>query len=154
MIEKTKLKRLSIDEYFMEIASVVAKRSTCLRKQVGAVVVLNKRILSTGYNGAPKHLDHCLDIGCLREDNNIKSGERHELCRGVHAEQNAIIQAALHGVSMEGSTIYTTHQPCILCAKMLINSGIKRVVFCKSYPDQASLDFFKKANIVVERKGE
>ena len=154
LIEKKGPDRLSIDDYFMEIAYVVAKRSTCLRKQVGAVVVRDKRILSTGYNGAPIDLEHCLDIGCIREEKNIRSGERHELCRGVHAEQNAIIQAALHGVSIEGASIYTTHQPCILCAKMLINSRIKRVVFGKSYPDKASLEFFEMANISVVKNGE
>lgn len=154
LTEKNKPSRLSIDDYFMEISYVVAKRSTCLRNRVGAVIVKDKRILSTGYNGAPRDLEHCLDIGCIREVRNIKSGERHELCRGVHAEQNAIIQAALHGVSIENATIYTTHQPCILCAKMLINSRIKRVVFGKLYPDEASLEFFEKANVIVESKGE
>ncbi|WP_290902673.1 dCMP deaminase family protein, partial [Ferroglobus sp.] len=119
--------RPSLDEYFMEIAKVVAKRSTCLRQNVGAVIVKDKRILSTGYNGAPMGLPHCLDIGCLREELNVPSGERHELCRAVHAEQNAIIQAAVHGVSIKGATLYTTHQPCIMCAKMIINAGIVRV---------------------------
>ena len=121
--------RPTIDEYFMEIATIVAKRSTCLRNQVGAVIVKDKRILSTGYNGAPRNLEHCLEIGCIRQQNNIASGTRHVLCRAVHAEQNAIIQAALHGVSIENATLYCTHQPCILCAKMLINSRIEKVVF-------------------------
>lgn len=142
-------KRPSQDEYFMEIAKVVAKRSTCLRIHVGAVIVKNGRILSTGYNGAPYGFEHCLDIGCIRERENVAHGTRHELCRAVHAEQNAIIQAALHGVSIEGATIYCTHQPCILCAKMLINAKIKRVVFQNGYPDEMSLQFLKQAGIEI-----
>ncbi len=143
--------RPSVDEYFMEIASVVAKRSTCLRNQVGAVIVREKRIIATGYNGAPKGLPHCLDIGCIREQNNIPSGERHELCRAVHAEQNAILQAAIHGASTENATMYCTHQPCILCAKMMINAGIKKVVYANQYPDTAALEFLKQANVKVVR---
>lgn len=143
--------RPTIDEYFMEIASVVAKRSTCLRNQVGAVIVKDKRILSTGYNGAPRNLEHCLDIGCIRQQNNIASGTRHELCRAVHAEQNAIIQAALHGVSIENATVYCTHQPCILCAKMLINSRVEKVVFGTVYPDKEALVFFDKAGVKIEQ---
>jgi dCMP deaminase len=141
--------RPSKDEYFMEIASVVAKRSTCLRIHVGAVIVKNGRILSTGYNGAPYGFEHCLDIGCIREQQNIPHGTRHEMCRAVHAEQNAIIQAALHGVSIEGATVYCTHQPCILCTKMIINGKIFRVVFQNDYPDKQSLEFLKQANIEV-----
>jgi len=133
----------------MEIASVVAKRSTCLRNQVGAVIVRDKRILSTGYNGAPRNLQHCLEIGCIREQNNVQSGTRHELCRAVHAEQNAIIQSALHGVSIEDATLYCTHQPCILCAKMLINAKVKRVVFGNPYPDEEALRFFERAGVEV-----
>ncbi len=145
--------RPSVDEYFMEIASVVAKRSTCLRNQVGAVIVRDKRIIATGYNGAPKGLPHCLDIGCIREQNNIPSGERHELCRAVHAEQNAILQAAIHGVSTENATMYCTHQPCILCAKMMINAGIKKVVYANQYPDTAALEFLKQASVDVVKFG-
>jgi dCMP deaminase len=141
--------RPSTDEYFMEIARVVARRSTCLRNNVGAVIVKDKRILSTGYNGAPHNLEHCLDIGCIREQQNIASGTRHELCRAVHAEQNAIIQSALHGVSIQDATVYCTHQPCILCAKMLINAHIRRVVFENSYPDREALSFFKNAGVEV-----
>jgi len=141
--------RPSIDEYFMEIASVVAKRSTCLRNHVGALFVKNKRILSTGYNGAPAGLDHCDVVGCARE--NIASGTHHELCRAVHAEQNAIIQAALHGISIEGATLYCTHQPCILCAKMMINARVIKVVYQQSYPDGTALDFLEQAGIDVER---
>lgn len=143
--------RPTIDEYFMELATVVAKRSTCLRNQVGAVIVKDKRILSTGYNGAPRNLPHCFEIGCIRQQNNIASGTRHELCRAVHAEQNAIIQAALHGVSIENATVYCTHQPCILCAKMLINSNIEKVVFMTVYPDKEALNFFEMAGVKVER---
>jgi dCMP deaminase len=142
--------RPSIDEYFLEIATVVAKRSTCLRNRVGAVIVRNKRILSTGYNGAPRNMKHCLEIGCIRQQNNIESGTRHEKCRAVHAEQNAIIQAALHGIGIEGATLYCTHQPCILCAKMIINSNIKRVVYLTSYPDTDALEFFRDAGVEVE----
>ncbi|MCD4801151.1 MAG: cytidine/deoxycytidylate deaminase family protein [Methanococcoides sp.] len=139
--------RPSIDEYFLEIASVVSKRSTCLRNKVGAVIVRNKRILSTGYNGAPSNMEHCLEIGCIRQQNNIASGTRHEKCRAVHAEQNAIIQAALHGVGIGGATVYCTHQPCILCAKMIINSNITKVVYSTSYPDTDTQEFFNAAGV-------
>jgi dCMP deaminase len=139
--------RPSMDEYFMEIASVVAKRSTCLRNKVGALFVKNKRILTTGYNGAPAGLDHCDQVGCAREG--VASGTRHELCRAVHAEQNAIIQAALHGISIEGATLYCTHQPCILCAKMMINARIKKVAYIESYPDETALSFLEQAGIEV-----
>ena len=123
------------DEYFIGIADMVSKRSTCLRRKVGALIVKDKRILATGYNGAPSGITHCGEAGCLREKLNVPSGERHELCRGLHAEQNAIIQAALHGVSISGSSIYCTHQPCSVCAKMIINAGISRVKIANSYPD-------------------
>src|SRR5512135_1336683 len=116
------------DEYFMEITRLVARRSTCLRRQVGAVLVKDKNILATGYNGAPSGIAHCLDVGCLRERMGIPSGERHELCRGLHAEQNAIIQAAFHGVSIRDAVLYCTNLPCIICAKMLINAGVRRIV--------------------------
>lgn len=142
--------RPSWDEYFMAITRTVAERSTCLRRRVGAVVILDKRILTTGYNGAPTGLAHCLDIGCLREQQGVPSGERHELCRGLHAEQNAIIQAALSGVSIRGGTIYTTHFPCVLCAKMLINAGIKRVVYADGYPDLLSRELLTEAGLLVE----
>ena len=144
-----RIDRPSIDEYFMEIATVVAKRSTCLRNQVGALFVKNKRILSTGYNGAPSGLDHCDIAGCARE--NVASGTHHELCRAVHAEQNAIIQAALHGISIEGATLYCTHQPCILCAKMMINARVVKVVYRHNYPDGTALNFLKQAGIEVQR---
>jgi dCMP deaminase len=146
------IERPSSDDYFMEIASVVAKRSTCLRNQVGALFVKNKRILSTGYNGAPSGLEHCEAVGCAREG--VASGTRHELCRAVHAEQNAIIQAALHGISIEGATLYCTHQPCILCAKMMINARIAKVVYQQTYPDRGALDFLQQAGIEVVRVKE
>ena len=143
--------RPTLDEYFMNIAKVVATRSTCLRNYVGAVIVRDKRIVSTGYNGAPRNLAHCLDIGCIRDQENIESGTMHEVCRAVHAEQNAIIQAALHGVSTKGATIYCTHQPCVLCAKMIINANIVRVVFTQAYPDSRALEFFEEAGVEVVR---
>ena len=124
------------DSYFMEIAQVVSKRSTCLRRSVGAVLVKDKQILATGYNGTPKGLPHCEDVGCLREQLHVPSGQNHELCRGIHAEQNAVIQAAVHGSSTDGATIYCTHQPCVVCTKILINAGIKRIVYANPYPDK------------------
>ena len=144
--------RPSWDEYFAEIARQVATRSTCLRRSVGAVIVRDKRILSTGYNGAPRGLAHCDETGCLREALGIPSGQRQEICRGLHAEQNAIIQAALHGVPVEGGTIYVTHQPCITCAKMIINSGIVRVVCADSYPDAMAREMFEQASVVLEQQ--
>lgn len=135
------------DDYFMEITRVVATRSTCSRRQVGAVLVRDKHILSSGYNGAPRGLDHCLEIGCLREQLGIPSGQRQELCRGLHAEQNAIIQAAYQGVETRGATIYVTHQPCITCAKMIINAGIVRVVYAGPYPDEMSLALLNQARV-------
>ncbi len=144
------MKRPTLDEYFMEIASVVAKRSTCLRQHVGAVIVKDKRILATGYNGAPSGLPHCDEVGCLRDKMAVPSGERQELCRGVHAEQNAIIQAAKFGISVDGGTLYSTHCPCITCAKMIINAGIKRVVYGREYADKRGLELLKEAGIEVK----
>ncbi len=141
--------RPSWDDYFMEIATVVATRSTCLRRQVGAVVVKDRRILATGYNGAPAGLRHCLEVGCLREQMSVPSGEKHELCRGLHAEQNAVIQAALHGVSMAGSTVYSTHKPCSLCAKILINAGVTDIVFGSGYADKLADEMLDEAGIKV-----
>jgi dCMP deaminase len=134
----------------MEIARKVATRATCLRRHVGAVIVKDKRILTTGYNGPPSGVRHCLEIGCLREEMNVPSGERHELCRGLHAEQNALLQAAIHGVSVKGGSIYITNQPCSLCAKMLINAGIKRIMYDGSYPDELAQSMLKEAGISVE----
>jgi len=142
-------KRLSWDEYFMQLCTLVSKRSTCVRRHVGAVLVKDKRILATGYNGAPAGLAHCLDIGCLRQRLKIPSGERHELCRGLHAEQNAIIQASLYGISVRGGILYVTNHPCIICAKMLINAGISEIVIADGYPDTMAMEFLKEAKIKV-----
>ncbi len=144
--------RPETDEYFLKIASVVAERSTCHRHHVGAVAVRNKHILATGYNGAASGLKDCLELGCLRDELNIPSGTRHEICRGIHAEQNVIIQASLHGVSLEGSTIYCTHTPCILCAKMLVNAKIRRYISFGQYNDDKFIDLFKEAGIAVDIK--
>jgi dCMP deaminase len=146
----TKASRPGIDEYFLKIATVVAERSTCLRHHVGAVAVRDKHILSTGYNGAAAGVKDCLELGCLRDAQNIQSGTRHEICRGIHAEQNAIIQASLHGVTLEGATIYCTHSPCILCAKMLANARIERFVTFGNYADNAFEELFKEAGIEFE----
>ena len=141
------IRRPSWDEYFMKITHLVAERSTCLRRRVGAVIVKDKQIVSTGYNGSPKGLAHCLEIGCLRDQLGIPSGERHELCRGAHAEQNAIIQAAGAGTAMEGSTMYCTNSPCSTCTKMIINAGIKRLVLGADYPDQLGRDLIAESGI-------
>jgi dCMP deaminase len=147
---KPKRTRPSWDEYFMNIAELAATRSTCLRRQVGSVIVKDKKILATGYNGAPSGLKHCLDIGCLRDKLGIPSGERHELCRATHAEQNAIVQAALFGVSIRNSTLYSTTQPCILCTKLIINAGIKKIVIKDSYPDEMSREMLKEAGVEIQ----
>jgi len=135
------------DEYFLQLADLVATRSTCLRRQVGAVLVKNERIISTGYNGAPRGLEHCLDIGCLREEQGIPSGHRYELCRGVHAEQNALINAAYYGISTSEAVIYCTNQPCIICARMIINAGIIRIVHRGNFDDDLAIKFLKEAGI-------
>ncbi|MGC9337560.1 MAG: deoxycytidylate deaminase [Candidatus Cloacimonadia bacterium] len=137
------------NDYFMQIAQIVSSRSTCLRRQVGAIIVSNNQILSTGYNGAPKGVPHCESTGCLREKLNVPPGERHELCRGVHAEQNAIIQAAVNGVSIKDATMYCTHQPCSICAKMIINAEIKTVYVGEPYPDKLAEEMFKSAGVQV-----
>jgi len=146
---KAATQRPGWDEYFMDIVSLVAKRSTCLRRSVGAVLVRDRRVLATGYNGAPSGIRHCLDVGCLREKMQVPSGERHELCRGLHAEQNAIIQAALHGVSINGSTLYSTNHPCVICAKMIINSGIRKVLYQDGYADDLAREMLKESGIEV-----
>jgi dCMP deaminase len=146
--------RPSWDQYFLRITEQIAERSTCLRRKVGALLVKDKRILATGYNGAPVGLRHCIDVGCLREDREIASGEHHELCRGLHAEQNSIIQAALHGIKIDQATLYTTHEPCVLCAKMLVNAGIKRIVYRDSYPDELAESILKEADIELVRPEE
>ena len=142
--------RPGIDEYFLKIAMVVAERSTCLRHHVGAVAVRDKHILATGYNGAASGLKDCLELGCLRDEMNIESGTRHEICRAIHAEQNVIIQAALHGTTLAGATIYVTHSPCILCARMLVNAKIERYVTFGSYADDSFIDLFQEAGIEFE----
>lgn len=144
------INRPEIDEYFLKVASVVSERSTCRRHHIGAVAVRDKHILATGYNGAPSGLKDCLELGCLRDELNIESGTRHEICRAIHAEQNVIIQAALHGISLSGATIYATHSPCILCAKILVNAKIKRLVTFGSYADDSFKELFKEAGIKFE----
>ena len=149
------MERPSWDEYFMEMALLTAKRSTCLRRSVGAVIVQEKHIIATGYNGAPKGIPHCEEIGgCIREQQKVPSGERHELCRALHAEQNAIIQAATLAQSIEGATIYITHQPCVICAKMIINAGIKRIVVREGYPDELAVDLLAEAGLKIVMLGE
>lgn len=150
-------KRPSWDEYFMGMAELTSERSTCLRRKVGAVIVKDKHIVATGYNGAPRGLAHCTDLGvCMREELEIPSGERHELCRALHAEQNAIIQAATLGDSIEGATIYVTHQPCIICSKMIINAGIERIVVREGYPDKMAVDMLAESGkqVIVLKKSE
>ena len=137
----------------MDITHLVAKRSTCLRRQVGAVLVKDKKILATGYNGAPSRLEHCIEIGCLRERQGIPSGERHELCRGLHAEQNAIIQAAYHGVQIHGATLYCTNYPCMICSKMILNAGIQKVVYGDGYADALAKEMFKESGIAIKKFG-
>jgi dCMP deaminase len=144
--------RPSWDEYFLQLARQAATRSTCLRRQVGAVLVRDKRILTTGYNGAPRGVAHCLDIGCLREERGIPSGERQELCRAIHAEQNAVIQAAIHGVAIEGATLYTTVHPCVLCAKILINCGVREIHYLEGYPDELSRELLSEAGVVLYKE--
>ncbi len=144
------MKRISLDEYFLKIAMVVAERSTCLRHHVGAVAVKDKHLLSTGYNGAAAGLKDCLELGCLRDAKNIPSGTRIEICRAIHAEQNVVIQASLHGVSLEGATVYCTHNPCAWCAKALVNAKIKRFVSFANYADKSFLDLFKEAGVRVD----
>jgi len=150
-MKNKKISRPTWDEYFLEVAHLVAKRVTCLRRSVGAVLVKDKKILATGYNGAPSGLRHCFDTGCIREKLKIPSGERHELCRGLHAEQNVILQAALYGISTKDSTLYITNQPCVICAKMLINAGIKEVVISDGYPDKMAMEFLREAKIKIRK---
>lgn len=144
-------KRPSWDEYFIGIARLVSRRSTCLRRKVGALIVKDRRILATGYNGTPSGIKHCSQIGCIREKYKIPSGERHELCRGLHAEQNVLLQAALYGISLKDSVLYCTNQPCIICAKMLINAGIKEIIIADGYPDKLAEEFLKEAGIRIRK---
>jgi len=147
----SKITRPGWDDYFIQVAELVKRRSTCLRRKVGAVLVKERRILATGYNGAPSGLPHCEETGCLREKLNVPSGERHELCRGLHAEQNVLLQAAMYGVSVKGSKLYVTCAPCSICAKMIINAGIEEVIYNDSYPDRISSSFFKKAGVKLKK---
>ena len=147
--------RPSWDEYFMQMAELAATRSTCLRRNVGAAIVKDRHVIATGYNGAPIQIMHCGERGgCLREKLKVPSGERHELCMGLHAEQNAIIQAATQGYSIEGGTIYVTHQPCVICSKMIINAGIRRIVVKEGYPDQLAVDILAEAGLKIVLLGE
>lgn len=147
--------RMSWDEYFMEMAKLASKRSTCLRRQVGAVIVKDKHVVATGYNGAPKGIPHCAELGgCYRTEHNIPSGERHELCRALHAEQNAIIQAATYAQSIDGASIYITHQPCVICAKMIINAGIRRIIVDQGYPDDMAVEILNQAGLKITRLNE
>lgn len=139
--------RPSWEDYFMDITCLVAKRATCTRRAVGAIIVKDRRVLATGYNGAPSHVRHCAEVGCLREQMEVPSGERHELCRGIHAEQNAIIQAAYHGVSIKGASLYCTNQPCSICAKMIINAGIVQIVYQSGYADPIALEMLDEAKV-------
>ena len=141
------MQRPSWDQYFMQITHLVATRSSCLRRQVGAILVKQKNILATGYNGVPSGITHCCETGCLREQMKVPSGERHELCRGLHAEQNAIIQAARHGVNIEGSTLYCTTMPCVICTKMIINAGITRVIYEQGYADRLAAEMIAETGI-------
>jgi dCMP deaminase len=143
--------RPSWDDYFLKIARDAAERSTCLRRHVGAVLVRDKRILATGYNGAPRGVAHCLDVGCLREEMNVPSGQRHELCRGVHAEMNALLQCAYHGVEAGNATLYSTSVPCSLCSKMIINAGVRRVVYLGEYPDDLGRELLEAAGVELVR---
>lgn len=146
--------RPSWDEYFMSIADQVATRSTCLRRQIGAVLVRDKRILATGYNGVPSGLKHCAEVGCIREKLGIPSGTQHELCRGLHAEQNTVIQAARYGINIDGATIYCTAHPCVQCTKILLNAGIKTIVYRDSYPDELSNILLVESGIEVRHISE
>jgi len=147
-----KIERIGLDEYFLKIASVVAERSTCRRHHMGAIAVRDKHILTTGYNGAPAGAKDCLELGCLRDELKIPSGTRQEICRAIHAEQNVIIQAGLHGISLEGATVYCTHTPCVLCAKMMVNARIARSVSFGKYNDDRFIEIFKEAGIEVDIK--
>jgi len=149
--EEGREKRPSWDEYFIEAAHLVSKRSTCLRRKVGAVAVKDKRILATGYNGSPSGLAHCLDIGCVREKLGVPSGQRQELCRALHAEQNIIIQALIHRVDLSGASVYLTNQPCVICSKMLIGAGVKEIVFSEGYPDELAVRMLKEAGIKMRK---
>jgi dCMP deaminase len=143
--------RPTLDEYFMRMAHLAATRSTCMRRAVGAIVVKEKRVLTTGYNGVPKGMRHCEEVGCLREKLKVPSGQRHELCRGVHAEQNAIVQAAYFGVSIKDASMYVTMSPCSVCAKMIVNAGIVSVIYESGYPDELALEVLSEGKVQVRK---
>lgn len=145
------MKRPDWNFYFMKITQDVSLRATCVKRQVGAIIVKDNRILSTGYNGSPKGFKHCEEVGCIRKEMGLPSGHRHELCRGLHAEQNAIIQAAVHGVEIDGGTMYCNYQPCAICVKMIINAGIKKLVYSGSYPDELAQQMMRDSKLKVER---
>lgn len=145
------MNRPSWDEYFLKITADVSERATCVKRQVGAIIVKNNRILSTGYNGSPKSFEHCAEDTCIRQQMGLPSGQRHELCRGLHAEQNAIIQAAVHGVSIDGGTMYCNYQPCAICVKMIINAGIKKLIYSGGYPDELAEEMLKKSKLEVTK---
>jgi dCMP deaminase len=149
--KKSDKDRPTTDQYFMKMAYLISERSTCLRRHVGALIVKDKRILTTGYNGAPRGMRHCAEVGCVRAKKNIPPGERHELCRGLHAEQNAIIQAAVFGVSIKNGIMYTTHSPCVVCAKIIINAGIQEIVYADPYIDELSEEMLKESKIKIRR---
>ncbi len=149
--EENKNKRPSWDEYFMKMTSLVAERSTCLRHHVGAIIVKEKRVLTTGYNGAAKGVKDCFELGCLRDELGIESGTRHEICRAIHAEQNTIIQAGVHGINISNSTMYCTHTPCMICAKMIVNAGIKEVISYHDYADEEARKFLKEAGVKLRK---
>ncbi len=149
--EMKRYDRPSWEQYFMEITKLVASRSTCLRRHVGAILVKDKNILATGYNGAPSGISHCLEVGCLREQGDIPSGQRHELCRGLHAEQNAIIQAAYHGISIDGATLFCTNLPCVICAKMIINAGIVEIVYVEGYMDELASEMIAESKVILKQ---
>lgn len=141
--------RSSTHSFFMNIAKVCATRSTCLRRHVGAVAVKDNHIIATGYNGAPSGIIHCENKGCIREQLKVKSGEKHELCRAVHAEQNLIAQAAYHGNSLNCSTVYCTHSPCFICAKIMINAGVSIIIYQEGYPDSMAIDLINESNVEI-----
>jgi dCMP deaminase len=137
------------NEYFLKITKVIAERATCVKRKVGAVIVKDNQILATGYNGSPKGFKHCEEVGCIRKQMEVPSGWRHELCRGLHAEQNAIIQAAWHGIKIQGGTMYCTNQPCVICVKMMINAGIKKLVYIGDYPDELAQEMLSQSSVEV-----
>ncbi|MBA7711183.1 tRNA-specific adenosine deaminase [subsurface metagenome] len=147
----SKIPRPNWDEYFMKAAALVAERSTCLRHHIGAIIVKDKRIITTGYNGAAKGMKDCIELGCLRDELGIPSGTRHEICRAIHAEQNAIIQGTFHGISIKGGSLYCTHTPCMICAKMIVNAGIKEVINYQDYPDKDARTFLEEAGINLKK---